>query len=364
MVREAERTGRPGVPDARAPRRDVGDAAVSRHRRGLRAGRARLRARPAAGQPGGALPVRRRRHRPARAARPSPACSRRAKWRARGCTARTAWPATRCSKGWSSAPAPPRRWRLPQRRRRRCRRRSSSDRRPRPCRRRRRRPCGAGVPALMWRAAGLVRRRRAALGRAGPRPRPAGGGARSALAERAGDGRAWQAGQHRARRPGSSRAPPLRRTESRGGHRRADFPERDDVHWKVHVGDRRRHESQRSGPDELRSPARRMTSCRESRHDQIAGTARDRNHAPDRGLLALVSRRRPQGGAGRLLAGQGLHGHPPVRLRDLGADPAAARRAVQGDRARQRVLPAVHSREPHHARGRARRGLCAAGGAG
>ena len=31
-----------------------------------------------------------------------------------------------------------------------------------------------------------------------------------------------------------------RRTESRGGHRRADFPDRDDVHWKVHVAERRR----------------------------------------------------------------------------------------------------------------------------
>jgi L-aspartate oxidase len=27
----------------------------------------------------------------------------------------------------------------------------------------------------------------------------------------------------------------LRREESRGGHFRADFPERDDVHWKVHA---------------------------------------------------------------------------------------------------------------------------------
>jgi succinate dehydrogenase/fumarate reductase flavoprotein subunit len=30
-----------------------------------------------------------------------------------------------------------------------------------------------------------------------------------------------------------------RRTESRGGHRRADFPDRDDVNWKVHVAERR-----------------------------------------------------------------------------------------------------------------------------
>ena len=31
----------------------------------------------------------------------------------------------------------------------------------------------------------------------------------------------------------------LRREESRGGHFLADFPERDDLHWKVHVVDQR-----------------------------------------------------------------------------------------------------------------------------
>jgi succinate dehydrogenase/fumarate reductase flavoprotein subunit len=30
----------------------------------------------------------------------------------------------------------------------------------------------------------------------------------------------------------------LRREESRGAHFRADFPERDDIHWRVHVTDR------------------------------------------------------------------------------------------------------------------------------
>jgi L-aspartate oxidase len=30
----------------------------------------------------------------------------------------------------------------------------------------------------------------------------------------------------------------LRREESRGAHFRADAPERDDIHWKVHVTDR------------------------------------------------------------------------------------------------------------------------------
>jgi succinate dehydrogenase/fumarate reductase flavoprotein subunit len=29
----------------------------------------------------------------------------------------------------------------------------------------------------------------------------------------------------------------LRREESRGGHFRADFPKRDDLHWKVHLVD-------------------------------------------------------------------------------------------------------------------------------
>ncbi len=31
----------------------------------------------------------------------------------------------------------------------------------------------------------------------------------------------------------------LRREESRGGHYRADFPDRDDVHWKKRVPDKR-----------------------------------------------------------------------------------------------------------------------------
>ena len=62
--------------------------------------------------------------------------------------------------------------------------------------------------------------------------------------------------------------------------------------------------------------------------------------------------------------GQGLHGHPAVRLCDLGAHPAGARSAIQGDRARQRVLPALHPREPPDEGEGARRGLRAAGGVG
>jgi L-aspartate oxidase len=39
----------------------------------------------------------------------------------------------------------------------------------------------------------------------------------------------------------------LRREESRGGHFREDFPERDDIHWKVHLVDEQ-HESTRQEP--------------------------------------------------------------------------------------------------------------------
>jgi L-aspartate oxidase len=35
----------------------------------------------------------------------------------------------------------------------------------------------------------------------------------------------------------------LRRTESRGGHFRSDFPSRDDVHWSAHIVERSRHRS-------------------------------------------------------------------------------------------------------------------------
>jgi len=29
----------------------------------------------------------------------------------------------------------------------------------------------------------------------------------------------------------------LRREESRGGHYRSDYPERDDIHWRKHIAD-------------------------------------------------------------------------------------------------------------------------------
>ena len=95
------------------------------------------------------------------------------------------------------------------------------------------------VPDLMWRSAGLVRE---ATGLAelidtlGPLA-----AARDAVVEAAG-----AAADEAARRDANiarvawliARAA-ARRTESRGGHRRADFPERDDVNWKVHVAEQR-----------------------------------------------------------------------------------------------------------------------------
>ena len=52
-----------------------------------------------------------------------------------------------------------------------------------------------------------------------------------------------------------------------------------------------------------------------------------------------------------------LHGDQAVGLRDLGEHPARARRHVQGDRARERVLPAVHPAVLPREGSRARRGL-------
>ena len=78
----------------------------------------------------------------------------------------------------------------------------------------------------------------------------------------------------------------------------------------------------------------------------------------------MVSRRRPARRARRLHARQGLHGDSSVRLCDLGADSAVARQALQGDRPRQRLLPAVHSCQPADEGEGARRGIRAAGGLG
>jgi L-aspartate oxidase len=94
------------------------------------------------------------------------------------------------------------------------------------------------IPAAMWRYAGLVRdgsslcRLAAALAIEARR--------REQQAVAAADVTAWRdASITRVAALIASAA--ARRTESRGGHRRADFPDRDDVNWKVHVADQRDH---------------------------------------------------------------------------------------------------------------------------
>ena len=96
---------------------------------------------------------------------------------------------------------------------------------------------GADVPARMWRFAGLVRHAAGLdpLVRAlGPEASRLEAGAEGVAA----DGHAWRQANI-ARVAWLIARAAARRTESRGGHRRADFPERDDVNWKVHVADRR-----------------------------------------------------------------------------------------------------------------------------
>ena len=89
------------------------------------------------------------------------------------------------------------------------------------------------VPDLMWRAVGLFRTREGLqeavvrLGSAGEMPRSSGADADS-----------WRA-RHLVTVGRLIARAALRREESRGGHFRADFPERDDIHWKVHVVDQR-----------------------------------------------------------------------------------------------------------------------------
>jgi len=90
------------------------------------------------------------------------------------------------------------------------------------------------VPALMWRDAGLLRGARP-LGHLVPHLEAL-AAFRELTSERSCTAGAWR--QANLARVGAliARAA-LRRQESRGGHRREDFPERNDLHWKVHCSD-------------------------------------------------------------------------------------------------------------------------------
>ena len=96
---------------------------------------------------------------------------------------------------------------------------------------------GAPVPDRMWRDAGLVRDATTL----GPLARDLDAEAaalEAPLEERGGDPDAWQAA-NLARVGALIARAAYRREESRGGHRRADFPDTDDVHWKIHTGETR-----------------------------------------------------------------------------------------------------------------------------
>ena len=91
------------------------------------------------------------------------------------------------------------------------------------------------VPAMMWRAAGLVRHADGLgplVGALGPLAARLEARAENVSA----DSGAWRHANI-ARVAWLIARAAARRTESRGGHRRADFPDRDDVKWKVHVAD-------------------------------------------------------------------------------------------------------------------------------
>ena len=91
-----------------------------------------------------------------------------------------------------------------------------------------------GVGELVWRAGGVFRTGEG-LAEAGQRLGDVGDRQPSSGA----DADAWRQ-RHLATVGGLIARAALRREESRGGHFRADFPKRDDIHWKVHLTDQRR----------------------------------------------------------------------------------------------------------------------------
>ncbi len=102
-------------------------------------------------------------------------------------------------------------------------------------------------------------------------------------------------------------------------------------------------------PFESREPGRESETRRETRQRG--------HHAPRRGLQPVVPRRRPGGRADGLRAGPRLHGHPAERLRDLGGAAGRPGPTIQGDGARERLLPPPHPPLLPREGGRARRGL-------
>jgi L-aspartate oxidase len=88
------------------------------------------------------------------------------------------------------------------------------------------------VPRLMWRDAGLVRSAEG-LSRAASQLAALAHTREATLASAHGTPDAWRLA-NLARVGALIARAALWREESRGGHRRTDFPERDDLHWKIH----------------------------------------------------------------------------------------------------------------------------------
>jgi L-aspartate oxidase len=96
-------------------------------------------------------------------------------------------------------------------------------------------PAASEVRDLMWRQAGLLRDR-TGLARAVARLLGWAGAVAAARPKNAGDAEFRRIDSLVTVGLLLARAA-LRREESRGGHFRADFPSRDDLHWTKHVSD-------------------------------------------------------------------------------------------------------------------------------
>src|SRR2546422_1071030 len=118
---------------------------------------------------------------------------------------------------------------------------------------------------------------------------------------------------------------------------------------------RRRSPSSATSRRGARRRCRSPRFARESSSNAPAQGAED--HATSAGLQRVVYRRHPAGGAGRLLAGARLHGHPAPRLPHVGADAGGPGRDVQGDGARSCHFPSLSTPQLPRARGRASGGI-------
>jgi L-aspartate oxidase len=104
----------------------------------------------------------------------------------------------------------------------------------------------AAIQNLMWREAGLFRTREGLADAVGKLGAACERGRAAVDRGRPDRAAAWRAFNLASVARLIARAA-LRREESRGGHFRADYPARDDLHWKVHILDERDIYGQQAG---------------------------------------------------------------------------------------------------------------------